>query len=78
LDGELTSLEALKSGHFSYIQELYRDRKAPVIPFDRESILATCYSCLDQNKRKEFFLKSEDLKAVFILYNINMTLLYIT
>ena len=53
LNGKLTSIDVLKSRHALYIKELYKDRIAPVIPFDRFSILATCYDCLDQNKKKK-------------------------
>lgn len=44
----------LQALHSTYIRELYKDREAPVIPFDRDLILATCYHCLDKNKRSEF------------------------
>jgi hypothetical protein len=32
---------------------LYKDREAPVIPFYRDLILATCFHCLDKEKRSE-------------------------
>lgn len=41
------SLEKLKASHLLYIRELYRDREASVVPFDRNLILATCSHCLD-------------------------------
>jgi hypothetical protein len=50
---DLSQSNAIKSLHSSFIKELYKDRKAPVIPFNRESILATCYNCLDKTIRSE-------------------------
>lgn len=41
----------LQALHSIYIRELYKDREAPVIPFDRDLILATCHHCLDKNKK---------------------------
>jgi hypothetical protein len=46
--------EDLKALHHVYIKELYKDREAPVKPFDRDLILATCHNCLDKEKRSEF------------------------
>jgi hypothetical protein len=51
---DLSQSNAIKSLHSSFIKELYKDRKAPVIPFNRESIFATCYNCLDKTIRSEF------------------------
>jgi len=51
---ELFSYEYLKALHFIYIRELYKDREAPIKPFDRELGLATCSHCLDREKRFEF------------------------
>lgn len=50
----LLSSEDLKALHSVYIRELYKDREAPVKPFDRDLILATCFHCLDKEKRSEF------------------------
>jgi hypothetical protein len=47
----------LNSLHSSFIKELYRDRNAPVKPFKRDLILASCTNCLDKNKRSDFFKK---------------------
>jgi hypothetical protein len=47
-------LDSIKSLHYSFIKELYKDRNAPVKPFDRESILDTCYNCLDKSIKSEF------------------------
>lgn len=44
-------LNNIKSLHLPFIKELYRDRNARVIPFNRESILASCCNCLDKNIR---------------------------
>lgn len=41
------SLENLKDFHLPFIKELYKDRKAPVIYFDRSLINATCSYCLN-------------------------------
>lgn len=46
----------LNSLHTSFIKELYRDRNAPVKPFNRDLILASCTNCLDKNKTSDFFL----------------------
>lgn len=45
------STEDLKALHYIYIRELYKDREAPVKPFDRKLIKATCYDCLDKEKK---------------------------
>ena len=50
---EAQSLKELKTLHG--IKELYKDREAPVKPFDQSLILATCSDCLDKDKRSEFF-----------------------
>jgi hypothetical protein len=51
---ENDNIEGLQALHSIYIRELYKDREAPVIPFDRYLILATCHHCLDKNKKSEF------------------------
>ena len=51
-DNDIT--EDLQALHSTYIRELYKDREAPVIPFDRDLILATCHHCLDKNQKFEF------------------------
>ena len=48
------STNDLESLHSLYIRELYKDRQAPVISFDRSLILDTCFHLLDFNKRSEF------------------------
>lgn len=45
----------LKALHSIFIRELYKDRKAPVKPFDNNLIFATCSNYLDKEKRSEFF-----------------------
>ena len=57
---------SLKSLHSSFIKELYRGRKAPVIPFKEESVLATCYNILDKSIKSEF-LKEWGLKSCIYL-----------
>jgi len=47
-------LEELKASHLLYIKELYKNREAPVIPFDCNLILATCPHCLDSKVKTEF------------------------
>jgi hypothetical protein len=52
---ELNCLEVeLKALHLLYIKELYKDREAKVVPFDRNLILATCFNCLDSKDKTEF------------------------
>ena len=46
--------EDLQALHLTYIRELYKNREAPVISFDRDLILASCHHCLDKNKKSEF------------------------
>ena len=57
---------SIKSLHSSFIKELYRGRKAPVIPFKEESVLATCYNILDKSIKSEF-LKEWGLKSCIYL-----------
>jgi hypothetical protein len=40
-----------------HIKEIYRDREAPVKPFDHSLILDTWYDFLDKNKKSEFLKK---------------------
>ena len=47
-------LEELKASHLLFIKELYKNREAPVIPFDYNLILATCSHCLDSKVKTEF------------------------
>lgn len=57
---------SIKSLHSLYVKELYKDRVAPVIPFDRKLILDTCDDCLDKTKLSEF-LKKWGLKSCIYL-----------
>jgi hypothetical protein len=66
-------LDYIKSLHDSLIKELYKDRSAPVIPFDINLILDTLYYCYDKDIKYEF-LKGEVPNLVFILLNTNMIL----
>ncbi len=49
------NLEDLKALHSLYIKDLYKDRLAPVVPFDSNLILASCN--LSDVKDKSEFLK---------------------
>jgi hypothetical protein len=40
-----------------HIKELYRDKEAPVKPFDHSLILDTWYDFLDKNKKIRVFEK---------------------
>ena len=52
----------IKSLHLTYINELYKDRAAPVISFNREYILATCTN-FDDKKTRGAFLKEWGSKS---------------
>lgn len=69
--------EDLQALHSIYIRELYKDREAPVIPFDRDLILATCHHCLDKNKKSEF-LKEWAHKGCIYIIEYKYNLLFIT
>lgn len=57
----------IKSLHQSFIKELYKDRNAPVKPFDREPILATCYNCLDKTIRSEFLKQWGSKSCIYLI-----------
>ena len=61
------SNEDIKSLHQSFIKELYKDRNAPVIPFNKESILATCYNCLDKTIRSEFLKQWGSKSCIYLI-----------
>ena len=68
----------LKALHSLYIKELYKDRKAPVVPFNRNLILATCSHCLDEKKRSEFLKQWGSKGCIYILeYKHNPLIYYI-
>lgn len=61
------NIEDLKALHFLFIKELYKDREAPVKPFDRKLIKATCYDCLDKEKKSEFLSKWGSKGGIYII-----------
>uniref|UniRef100_UPI002000D988 hypothetical protein n=1 Tax=Exserohilum turcicum TaxID=93612 RepID=UPI002000D988 len=68
----------LQGLHSIYIRELYKDREAPVIPFDRDLILATCHHCLDKNKKSEFLKEWGHKGCIYIIeYKYNPFIYYI-
>jgi len=70
--------EDLQALHSIYIRELYKDREAPVIPFDRDLILATCHHCLDKNKKSEFLKEWGYKGCIYIIeYKYNPFIYYI-
>lgn len=40
------NLVELKASHYPFIEQLYRNRKAPVVPFDLKIFFAGCTHCL--------------------------------
>ncbi len=71
-------LNTIKALHVSFIKELYRDREAPVISFNRESILASCCNCLDKNTRSEFLKKWGLKTCIYIIeYKYDPLIYYI-
>lgn len=75
---ENDNIEDVQALHSTYVRELYKDREAPVIPFDRDLILATCYHCLDKNKRSEFLKEWGSKGCIYIIeYKYNPFIYYI-
>lgn len=72
----LLSSEDLKALHSVYIRELYKDREAPVKPFDRDLILATCFHCLDKEKRSEFLKEWGSKSCIYIIEYKHEPLIY--
>ena len=66
----------IKSLYPSFIKELYRNRKALVIPFNRESILASCCNCLDKNIRSEFLKEWGSKSCIYIIEYKHDPLIY--
>lgn len=75
-NGELTNIDAMKPSHALYIKELYRDRKAPVILFDRKSILATCYNCLDRDQKLAFLKEWGSKSCIYLIEYKHDPLIY--
>jgi hypothetical protein len=57
----------IKSLHSSYIRELYKDRNAPVIPFHKESLLATCTKFSDKKMRVKFLKEWGSNSGIYII-----------
>jgi hypothetical protein len=56
----------LKSLHSKYIKELFRDRIAPVKPFDVKPI-ATCTNFLDKALRRQFFKEWGSNSGIYLI-----------
>lgn len=54
IESDKFKLKELKASHLLYIKELYKDREAPVVPFDCNLILGTCSQCLDLKVKTKF------------------------
>lgn len=68
----------MKSLHLTYINELYKDRAAPVIPFNRESILATCTNFHDKNARVAFLKEWRSKSGIYLIeYKYDPLIYYI-
>jgi len=68
----------IKSLHALYISELYKDRIAPVIPFNRESILATCTKFSDKKFRNSFLKEYGSNSGIYIIeYKYDPLIYYI-
>nr|ATI20280.1 GIY-YIG endonuclease [Juglanconis sp.] len=68
----------INSLHSSYIDELYKDRMAPVIPFNRESILATCTNFSDKRVRNSFLKEYGLNSGIYIIeYKYDPLIYYI-
>ena len=63
--------------HLPFISLLYRDRYAPVKPFDGP-IIATCFSCLDKDKKYDFLKQWGSKSCIYIIqYKHNPLIYYI-
>lgn len=78
IESDKFKLKELKASHLLYIKELYKDREAPVVPFDCNLILGTCSQCLDL-KVKTKFLKEWGYKGcIYIIgYKYDPLIYYI-
>jgi hypothetical protein len=77
-EGELLNYKDFKALHSTFIKELYRDREAPVIPFRRDLILATCYNCLDKKKKSEFLKELGSKSCIYLIeYKYDPLIYYI-
>jgi len=53
--------------HLTYINQLYKDRAAPVIPFNREFILDTCTNFYDKNARGAFLKEWGSKSGIYLI-----------
>lgn len=76
-DSNKVSVEDLKDLHSAYIKVLFIDRNAPVKYFDRP-LIATCYHCLDKDKRSDFLKQWGSKSCIYIIqYKYNSLIYYI-
>ena len=70
--------ESIKSLHSIYIKELYKDRAAPVIPFNRELIKSTCTNFQDKKTRITFLKEWGSKSGIYIIeYKYDPLIYYI-
>lgn len=70
--------DEIKSLHTLYIKDIYRDRIAPVIPFDTKLILDSCSNFSDVKERSEFLKKWGSKGGIYIIeYKHNPLIYYI-
>ena len=70
--------DEIKSLHTLYIKDLYRDRVAPIIPFDTNLILDTCNDFSDLKERSEFLKKWGSKGGLYLIeYKHNPLIYYI-
>ncbi len=78
MDKPKTQESNIKSLHLTYINELYKDRAAPVIPFNREFILATCTNFYDKNTRGAFLKEWGSKSGIYLIeYKYDPLIYYI-
>ena len=66
----------IKSLHSPFIKELYKDRKAPVIPFNEKSVLTTCYNILDKTIRSELLKEWGSKSCIYLIAYKHDPLIY--
>jgi hypothetical protein len=68
----------IKPLHSLYINELYKDRAAPVIPFNREFILATCTNFYEKKIRDAFLKEWGSKSGIYLIeYKYDPLIYYI-
>jgi len=63
----IKGLDYIKPLHDSLIKELYIDRSAPVIPFDRNLILDTLYNCYDKDIKYELLKRWGSKPCIYLI-----------